>query len=59
VAHQLCLLVEVGEELVKLSLDALAHAAEHDRNQVRQRQLALARERARVFGMAGGFEKFG
>ncbi len=57
IAHQLGLLVKVGEEFVEFGLDALAHAAEHDRDQRGQRQLALAREGARMFGMARQFEE--
>jgi hypothetical protein len=36
-AHQLCWLLKVGKELVKLRLDALAHAAQHDNKSRGQR----------------------
>ena len=42
--HQLRLLAQMRKELVQLGLDALAHAAEQDRDQSWQGQLALARE---------------
>ena len=52
VAHQLGLLVQVGEEQIQFGLHALGHATEHARNQRRQRQLAPARKGARMIGMA-------
>ena len=47
------------KELVKLGLDALAHAAEQQRDQCRQGQLALARERSGMIGMDRQLTKLG
>ena len=47
------------KELVKLGLDALAHAAEQQRDQGWQGQLALARERSGMIGMDRQLTKLG
>lgn len=52
-ANQLRLLLEVAEEGVQFGLDAFAHPGEHQRDNGRQRQLATARERCGVLGVAG------
>jgi hypothetical protein len=55
--HKLGLLLEVGEEFAELSLDALAHTAEHDGDQRWQRQLASADEDVASVGVAGQVAK--
>jgi len=51
---QLGLLAKMGEEGVQFGLDAHPHARQHDGD---QRQLATARKRGRMVGVAGGEEK--
>jgi len=51
--HKLGLLLKVGEELAEFSLDALAHAAQHDSDERRQRQLAATAKRVSSIDMAG------
>lgn len=57
VVHELSLFLKVGEEFVELGLDTLAHAAEHDGDQRRQRQLASANEGVASVGVAGQVAK--
>ncbi|OXC74879.1 hypothetical protein BSU04_29915 [Caballeronia sordidicola] len=56
-AEQLCLLLQMGEELVQFGLDALAHAGEHQCNQCRQGQFATTLERRGMLGIAGKLTK--
>ncbi|MBN4742925.1 hypothetical protein H4F41_25230, partial [Escherichia coli] len=53
VVYQLGLLFEMGEELVKFGLHALAHAAEHDGDQRGQGKLTPAHEGVASVGVAG------
>lgn len=57
-AHQLSLVVQMRKKLIEFGLNALAHTAEHQRDQGRQGQLALAREGAGMIGMGRVQEKF-
>lgn len=57
-AYQLGPAVQMGKELIKFRLNALAHATEHQRHQSWQGQFALTREGAGVIGMGRMREKF-
>jgi hypothetical protein len=56
-AQQLCLLLQMGEELVQFGLDALAHAGEHQCDQCRQGQFATTLERRGMLGIASKVTK--
>jgi len=56
-AQQLCLLLQVSEELVQFGLDALAHAGEHQRDQCRQGQFATTLKRRGMLGIASKLTK--
>jgi len=58
VVHQLSLLAQMSKELIQFSLDALAHAAEQQRDHCWQRQLAKPRKRAGMVAMDRRQSKF-
>lgn len=51
--HELDLLVQVSEEFIKFSVNALSHAVEHDGDEHRQRQLAAPDGGVSGVGLAG------
>ena len=56
-AQQLCLLLQMSEELVQFGLDALAHAGEHQCDQCRQGQFATTLKRGGMLGIASKLTK--